>query len=94
MSVSQEDYDDFVHYSSARSAELRTAHRELEKNFSELKKSVLEMEKRQHIIAAGLLTLVDKLEPGLIEMEELADRKNDNLFTVDAGFGSIETEED
>ena len=41
MSVSQEDYDDFVHYSSARSAELRTAHRELEKNLSELQESVL-----------------------------------------------------
>jgi hypothetical protein len=85
--VSTEDFGDFVYSSSARMSTL-------EKGFEELKDSVLEMAKRQHIIAAGLLTLVDKLEPGLIEMEELADRKNDNLFTVDAGFGSIETEED
>ena len=86
MSVSQEDYDDFVHYSSARSAELRTAHRELEKNLSELQESVLEMAKRQHTIMGALLVVAEKLEPGLVAPT--------GTFSVDAGFGSIEVEED
>jgi hypothetical protein len=38
----------------------------LEKGFEELKESVFEMAKRQHIIAAALLTLADKLD---IEVE-------------------------
>jgi len=39
----------------------------LEKGFSELQESVLEMAKRQHTIMAALLVIADKLD---IEMEE------------------------
>ena len=60
---------------------------EVEKGFSELQESVLEMAKRQHIIAAALVALTNKLEPGLVV-------PTDTLFSVDAGFGSIEVEED
>ena len=59
MSVSHEDFGDFVYSSSARMSTL-------EKGFEELKESVFEMAKRQHIIAAALLTLADKLD---IEVE-------------------------
>ena len=58
----------------------------LEKGFSELQESVLEMAKRQHTIMGALLVVAEKLEPGLVDPT--------GTFSVDAGFGSIEVEED
>ena len=58
----------------------------LEKGFSELQESVLEMAKRQHTIMGALLVVAEKLEPGLVAPT--------GTFSVDAGFGSIEVEED
>ena len=105
--VSQEDFTDVFDVMTNRQAKLTNRVAELERNFTTLQESVGEMAKRQHIIAAALVALANKLEPGSIEMdqptardempmtmEELADRENDNLFTIDAGFGSIETEKD
>tara|TARA_R110002020_G_scaffold445241_1_gene657110 strand:- start:517 stop:723 length:207 start_codon:yes stop_codon:yes gene_type:complete len=62
MSVSQEDYDDFVHYSSARSAELRTAHDELEKHVLELANLVMDQQKVLAELTKHLIALAQEKE--------------------------------
>ena len=59
--LSQEDFEDYMYMKTGEIQSASSRMSSIEKSFSELQESVLEMAKRQHTIMSAIIIFADKL---------------------------------
>jgi len=69
--LSQEDFEDYMYMKTGEIQSASSRMSSIEKSFSELQESVLEMAKRQHTIMTALIVLADKYDIVVEKDDEL-----------------------